>query len=81
MAERAGNTVVNARLGKGQACGRRGLAQAEGTALVEVGSCVPKAGMGLCTTGIRIALRREEVTRLQTLGRSRNVGLAGLQGA
>lgn len=49
-----GDTVVNPRLGDGpgsweagQVRLKQGSAQAEGTPLTEVGSCVPKAGIGL----------------------------------
>lgn len=45
MAERAGNTVVNPRPGKGQACGRQGLAQAEGTLWQKVGAVSPRLGL------------------------------------
>lgn len=34
--------------------------------MTRVGSCVPKAGIGLRSRGVRIILRREEVMRLQT---------------
>lgn len=63
----AGNAAVNPRLGKGpglweagQVRLKWGLAQAEGTPLAGVGSCVPKAGIGLCAAGIRITLKRED---------------------
>lgn len=55
---------------------KAGSAQARGSPTDR--SCVPKAGIGLWTTGIRTAVRKEEVIMLQTPGPRKNLGSAGL---
>lgn len=82
-----GNPVENPRLGTGpglrevgQVHLKQGQLRPEGAPLIGVRSCVPKAGIGLWTMDIRIAVRKE-VIMLQTPGPRKNLGSAGLPGA
>lgn len=83
-----GNPVENLRLGTGpglweagQVHLKQGQLRPEEAPRIGLRSCVPKAGIGLWTMGIRTAVREKEVITLQTPGPGKNLGSAGLQGA